>query len=85
MIPCPVGNDKVLTFRDSENLSKAILLIYLLFPTVIVENNHASPDHSIPEIPGGSYFWPSINHIDREVTDPIGIHLREKVSGIIPL
>jgi hypothetical protein len=25
-------------------------------------------DHSIPEILGGSYFWRSINHMDREVT-----------------
>ncbi len=60
---------------------KSNLLIYLLFPTVIVENNNTSADHSIPEILGGSYFWHSINHIDGEVTDPIGFHLRQGIRN----
>src|SRR4051794_29233870 len=85
MIPCPVGNEKHLDISQFRKSVKGNLLIYLLFPAVIVENNNASTDHSIPEILGGSYFWRSINHIDGEVTDPIGIHLRQKLSGNHPL
>jgi hypothetical protein len=60
---------------------KSNLLIYLLSPTVIVENNNVSTDHSILEILGGSYFWRSIIHIDGEVTDPIGFHLRQGIRN----
>src|SRR5690242_10396892 len=69
----------ILTFRNSENLSKG--LIYRLFPTAIVGNNNASTDYPIPETLGGSYFWRSVNHIDGEVTDPIGIHLRQGIRN----